>query len=230
VAPPVMKYAPNSKVDTDARRTVQRLVAKIKSSTDELYEQSRLVFVITAPEIHAPGAEVGLVSCDVKLLPSDDGATADTAIRMSGGLRSFRGKDVLPNIEVSIGLVNESWTLSALTFRLYDLVRHELEHARQHSSGAMTYEYEGAHAAWDVPKSVVDYYLDPLEVEAHVMGQHMYAKKKHFALRNVLAIKAQRLKMNMVHSRVPKREAEDVAARILGAWIAYAELRVPKAM
>ena len=223
-----MKYESNSKLDTDARRIVRQLVAKIKASTDELYEQNRLVFVVTAPETHTLGAEIGIVSCDVKLLPSDDRATTDTAIRMSGGLRSMRG--ALPNIEVAVGLVNESWTLSALSFRLYDTIRHELEHAIQHAYERMSNDYQSAYVAWDVPDSVAAYYLDPLEVEAHVMGLHMYAKKKHFALRNVLAIKAQRLKTNMVYSGVPKSTSEALAARILGAWIEYANQRLPKAM
>ncbi len=155
-------------------------------------------------------------------------------------------------IEIRVDWPTEPFELTqALQELLPDLknaLRHELEHFRQIQRGAKDYawrsdwkQHNASRATLPVGGDVMDrifkdalatrkYFLNPLEVEAFVMGAYKQAKSMRVPLSAVLKVNIDEIGTTMDEEGVDVAEIKAVSQDIWNAWIAYVRTRLPKAI
>lgn len=131
---------------------------------------------------------------------------------------------------------------------LKNALRHELEHYRQIERGADDWSWRSdwkQHNAtrpvtpvsrdtmnyvFSDPYATQKYFLNPLEVEAFVVGAYKQAKSMRVPLSKVLKANIDEIGTTMDEEGVPVDQIKAVSQAIWNAWTAYVKTRLPKAI
>lgn len=133
------------------------------------------------------------------------------------------------SVEVQTPKSKDKSTLSNLVMALKQVLRHEIEHARQDQRG-MAYGQFGARdwdkvpddEVWNNPMGALNYYLRPSEVEAYVMQLYKKAKMAKIPFVEVLETWLGNLEKNFTF-----KSKKMVVNTIRKAMLAYAKQRLP---
>lgn len=145
-------------------------------------------------------------------------------------------------IEINIYLPQEfsKQQLSAFIFRLKEIIRHELEHARQSERSAKELEPTHYSVERDAKyksnydsdtfrflSTARDYFLGSRETEAFVAGLYKRAKMTKEPLVSLIDDRIQEIKEILKHNLMDKWEIDLLAREIRNSWIEYAMARYP---
>lgn len=164
---------------------------------------------------------------------------APGALRTSGGFFSVAYNEI--SIKILLPEVLKLEELSKLIPELKNLLRHELEHYRQTQRGSKINKTLGTHYTapntnsgdrytfGDIYKNVADaraYFLQPIEVEAIVMGLYKQAKTSKVPLMELIASFTTKIGNSLYSAGVPRTEAFQTAKEIYDVWKNYAQKRL----
>ena len=131
-------------------------------------------------------------------------------------------------IEVPKGWSDFSFMLSQLSIvipDLKDMLRHEFEHFTQTPKEWAQMRKQNL----KTPKGVENYFMDPREVKAHVMGMYKLAKTSKKDLGRVFLDRNKEVYGFMRSAGADGLRSSAVARSVLRAWREYARGRLPSA-
>lgn len=141
-------------------------------------------------------------------------------------------------IEVVIGSTTRMMKqqhLSMIQAKVYEVVRHELEHSVQPES----YLIDGMLAnnemqavpegSWSSPKALARYFLSPSEIEAYVAGLYHKARRTRQPLIKLIDDQIEAFMRAATRKNVNAVEMRNVLMQVKYEWIKYAQKRYPKA-
>jgi hypothetical protein len=137
--------------------------------------------------------------------------------------------DVRLSIQSVTGKI-EPLHLNMIRSRLYNVVRHELEHSSQGSELAVS-SIESAHEMFQDKTNLEKkkkYYTDPSEVPAFVAGIRNQSKKERKPFFEIMEDDLDRIRKSIVRLGISDEETiEPVVDSIRKVWIDYAKNRFP---
>lgn len=133
------------------------------------------------------------------------------------------------SVEVQVPKSRDKSALPSLVMALKQVLRHEIEHARQEERG-MAYGEFGKRdwdkipdeEVWNNPMGALNYYLRPSEVEAYTMQLYKKAKMAKLPFMEVLETWLGNLEKNFTF-----KSKKTVISSIRKAMMAYAKQRLP---
>jgi len=137
--------------------------------------------------------------------------------------------DVFLNIQSVTGKI-ETLHLSMVRSRLYNVIRHELEHSSQGSDLAASSIESGHEMSQDKAnlEKKKRYYTDASEVPAFVAGIRNQSKKEHRSFYDVMEDDLDRIRKSIFRiGTIDEKTTESVVDSIRKVWIDYAKDRYP---
>ena len=233
------------KLDRESTDISREIILSFKElvSTGELHN-SGMPFHWIEPQIPETLTDVADVkSIMVKVLVKNTAeATEDQeAVSVPQAHFAERKKELLIFISADKGVANTPEAMIATTSEwlpdLKNLIRHELEHARQtvkKSTGTDSGEYKGSHFGQSLRtrQSAIQYFSSPEEMEAYVSGMYKKAKTKKVPFRDIFDTwfsGIQKIIMDLEDTEVTDEDAQTAFADLKREYLAYANKRFPAA-
>ena len=215
------KDNPRSKYDAHASKIAKKLfllfkkndIFKARSSTIDGFEE------FSNPAEHYAD-DAGTVKVLGNTFSLHIGLRIDRRLNrlsLSGGFEPETGR--LTVFAARPYRLRENVDMNAAYMRIYEIVRHEMEHALQgEGEGAGDMPGKDIRSARDFN----DYYMDPIEIEAYAVGLYALAKKRGIPFSIILKDFKRKLELN--YPRVHKRHV----GRFVKAVESYAAKRYPR--
>ena len=222
----VLRLLVESRIDTFARTITRKIVQLIIQRIEKLDAKKRITIVIKNLD---PAHEDFNLKLTVTLKQR-----GDNRVNVAGSWTPALDElDVNVFFETRNGLFDKT-LLSGLQQKLYDTVRHEVEHSAQEKPANMysdEEEDEDEGALWRDLTRLQDYFLSDREIPAFVAGLYHQAKRTRRPFINVLDDKLAAYERVAVHYNAKNsRKVRRLFQKIRGEWVAYAERRFPNAI
>lgn len=217
-----------SRVDTFARLVTRKIVQIIIDRIEKLDAKKRLI--VNIKNLNSQYEEF-----DLKLtvtLKQRDTNRVNVAGSWTPALNEL---DVNVFFETESGLFDKT-LLSQMQHRLYDTVRHEVEHSMQEKPANMYSDEDddedlSPESLWRDLSWIENYFLSDREISAFVSGLYHQAKRMRRPFIDVMDEKLNAYKKVAVHyNKGDSVKLQNLFRTVRDVWLSYAEQRFPQAI